>query len=134
MEIKKTAHSTYALKYYLVWCTKFRNKVLTGKVEVDLKTIISETCAAYEWDLDEIGIMPDHVHLVISVPPTESLTDVSRTLKSISANYLFSQNKKLKGQKFWGSGLWSKSTYYGTVGNMTKDTVRNYVSTQKERG
>lgn len=77
--------------------------------------------------------MPDHVHLVLSIPPTEALTAVARTLKSLSAVHLFSSFPKLKAKKFWGSGLWSPATFYGSVGSVTEDVVRGYVAMQKER-
>lgn len=134
MEINTTNHSVFKLEYHIVWCTKFRNKVLEGAVEVALKQILSETCGVYGWKFREIGIMPDHVHLVISVPPTEALTDVARTLKSISAVKIFSDFPRLKEKKFWGSGLWSRGTFYGSVGDVSEESVLEYVRTQKERG
>lgn len=133
MEIKITSHSKYALEYHLVFVTKYRNEVLEGPVEVALKKIVSESCGVYGWDLIEIGIMPDHVHLVLSVPPTTALVEVARTLKSLSAVQLFASFPTLKSRKFWGSGLWSPSTFYGSVGTVTEDTVKDYVATQKER-
>lgn len=133
MEVKSGSHSKYALQYHLVFVTKYRNKVFEGEIEVALKHVLAETCGVYDWRLIEIGVMPDHVHLVLEVPPTDALTTVAKTLKSISAVKLFSDFPGLKQRKFWGSGLWSPATFYGTVGNVTEETVRKYVATQKER-
>lgn len=117
-----------------MWCAKYRHKVLAGAVEVELKTILAETCAVYGWGLEELGIMPDHVHLLVTADPGTSPQEIAKTLKSISAVRLFTLFPKLKKQKFWGSGLWSPATFYGSVGQVNEETIRNYVATQKERG
>jgi putative transposase len=57
--------------------------------------------------------------------------EIAKTLKSISAVYLFTTFPKLKAKKFWGSGLWSRSTYYGTVGNVSEETVKKYIEDQQ---
>lgn len=131
MEIKTTPHSTYKLGYHIIWCPKFRNAVLGGEVEIELKKILAETCGEYGWDLMEVEVMEDHVHILISIPPTIALVDAARTLKSISAVYLFSQFPDLKKRKFWGTGLWSRGTYYGSVGEANEATVRRYIQDQK---
>lgn len=90
-------------------------------------------CAVYGWELQQIEIMPDHVHCFISAPPAVAPTDIVKTLKSVSAIAVFTQFPQLKGQKFWGSGLWSKSYYVGTVGDMSEKVVLNYIAKQKSR-
>lgn len=75
--------------------------------------------------------MPDHVHLFLQIHPTERLTDVVRTLKSISAVAIFYKFPNLKTNKFWGSGLWSKGTYYGSVGQVSQNTIVKYIENQK---
>lgn len=134
IELKKTRHSTYKTAYHIVWCPKYRNAVLVGSVEIHLKKILAETCVEYGWDLLEVEVMADHVHLLVSAPPTVALVDIARTLKSISAVYLFSEFPKLKERKFWGSGLWSRGTYYGTVGESNETVVRRYIQDQKLKG
>ena len=131
MELKKTRHSNYKIAYHLVWCTKFRKEVLYGKVEVTLKNILAQICRVYRWELMELEIMPDHVHLLVSAPPTTAPVDIAKTLKSISAVELFATYPKLKKQKFWGSGMWSPSTYYGTVGSADERAVSKYIQHQK---
>lgn len=133
MEIKRNNHSVHKLGYHLIWCTKYRHEVLTGAVEIHLKNIIAQTCAHYGWDLKEIEVMPDHVHLFIQADPATAPSQIAKTLKSISAVHIFTAFPKLKGRKFWGSGLWSPSTYYGSVGQVSEQTVRRYIQEQKKR-
>ena len=77
--------------------------------------------------------MPDHVHIFVSAPPQTAPAEIAKTLKSISAVRIFYQFPRLKKRKFWGSGLWSPSTYFGSVGHISEETVRKYIETQKSR-
>lgn len=67
-------------------------------------------------------------------PPTVAPADIVRTLKSISAVGIFTRFPQLKGKKFWGTGLWSKGYYVGTVGDMSEDVVCKYIDSQHEKG
>ena len=73
----------------------------------------------------------DHVHLLVTALPTVAPADIAKTLKSISAVEIFATYPKLKQRKFWGSGMWSPSTYYGTVGDTDESAVSNYIDKQK---
>jgi putative transposase len=133
MRIQRGNHSVSELGFHIVWVTKYRRPALAGGVGVMCKNIIAETCAAYGWDLLEIEVMPDHVHVFVQIKPSVAPSEVARTLKSISAVQIFYAHPTLKGRKFWGSGLWSPSTYYGSVGHVSEDTVRRYIQDQKKR-
>ena len=122
----------HELGLHLVFCTKYRKGIFTGIVEVELKHILAQTCAEYAWKLETLDIMPDHVHMFIQVNPKDCPNDIVRTLKSISAVCLFTKFPELKGRKFWGSGLWSPGTYYGSVGNVNAETIRKYIENQKK--
>lgn len=134
MELQRNSHQVYEIGYHIIFCTKYRHKVLVGEVETTCRNSIAETCLAYNWPLKEIEVIPDHVHMLVSVPPQTAPAEIARTVKSISAVKIFTTHPNLKGRKFWGSGLWSPSTCFGTVGHISEDTVRKYIQTQKERG
>ncbi len=134
METQRNSHQVYEIGYHIIFCTKYRHKALTGTVETTCRNAIAETCVAYGWQLKEIEVMPDHVHLFISAPPQDAPAEIAKTIKSISAVKIFTIHPGLKGRKFWGNGLWSPSTYFGTVEHISEDTVRRYIQTQKERG
>lgn len=133
MEEQHTSHSTYKIGFHLVWVTKFRHSILVDAVEVATRHILSQTCVAYDWTLHTIEIMPDHVHMFVSFPPTETPVNVVKTLKSISAVHIFEKFPHIKQKRFWGSGLWSKGAYYGTVGDMSEDIVKRYIENQKSK-
>jgi len=107
--------------------------VLTGSIEVELKRILAETCMADDWGLEALEIMPDHVHIFVQADPMTAPVQIAKTLKSISAVHLFNKFPSLKKRKFWGSGLWSSSPYYASVGHISEQTVKQYIETQKQR-
>ena len=126
-------HSVSQLGVHFVWCTKYRHKVLINLAEEIVKQTIVEACMQYEYNLISLEVMPDHVHCLIQLPPTEAPVNVAKTLKSLTAIAVFSKCKDLKKNKFWGSGLWSNSTYYGSVGETTQEVLKNYIEAQKLR-
>jgi putative transposase len=77
--------------------------------------------------------MPDHVHIFVQADHTTAPVEIAKTLRSISAVHIFNKFPTLKGRKFWGSGLWSRGTYYASVGHISEDALRKYIQTQKER-
>lgn len=133
MQIEHSSHSVYELGYHIVWATKFRKPVLVDAVAIIARRIIAESCVAYGWKLKEIEIMPDHVHLFVRADPHTSPGEIAKTLKSLSAVRVFYEFPKIKKQKFWGSGLWSSSTYFGSVGHISEDVIRRYIQDQKTR-
>ena len=117
--MRNNNNSVSTLQYHIIWCTKYRHPILTGAVEVETKTILAQTCTEYGWTLKAIEVMPEHVHIFLEASPDEAPSSIARTLKSISAVHIFTSFPKLKERKFWGSGLWSRGCYYGSVGAIT---------------
>lgn len=103
-------------------------------LEIELKRIIGEVCKTYEWLLHSIEVMPDHVHIFVQADHTTAPVEIAKTIKSISAVQLFCTFPDLKRRKFWGSGMWSDGTYYGSVGHVSEESVKRYIETQKQRG
>lgn len=134
METLHSAHATHSLGYHVIWCPKYRHEALKDAVEIELKRILAETCKHYGWVLHELEIMPDHVHLFVQCDHATAPVEVAEALKSISAVHIFNKFPKLKGRKFWGSGLWSPGAYYASVGHISEDAVKQYIQAQKDRG
>ena len=133
MQTTSSSHAVHSLGYH-IWCPKYRHTVLDGAVADELKKILTETCTTYKWLLQEIEVMPDHVHIFVQADHLTAPAEIAKTLKSISTVYIFSTFPVLKKRKFWGSGLWSRGTYYATVGHISEDVVRQYIKSQKIRG
>ena len=87
----------------------------------------------YGWNLHAIEIMPDHIHIFVQADHTTAPVEIAKTMKSISAVYIFTKFPDLKKRRFWGSGLWSKGTFYASVGGVSEAAVKRYIETQKDR-
>ena len=123
----------HSLGYHIIWCPKFRHCVLKDEVALELRHIISQVCVEREWIIHALEIMPDHIHLFVQANHLTAPVEISKTIKSISAVHIFASFPTLKGRKFWGSGLWSKGTFYSTVGSVSEDAIRLYIETQYDR-
>jgi putative transposase len=131
---KATSHSVYNLNYHIVFVTKYRNKVLSGAIEEHIKEQMPILCERYEWEQLALEVMPDHVHLFVSAPPTTAPVTITKTLKSILAVSIFKTFPTLKQKRFWGSGLWSDGCYYGSAGTVSAKTIAMYIENQKSQG
>lgn len=131
MKIYKETDSVCDIKYHIIFCTKNRSEIIIDAVEIELKKILAEICEEYDWKLEKLETMPDHVHMFIRADHMTAPVEIVETLKSISAVYIFAMFPKIKGKKHWGSGLWSRSTYYGAVGHVSEETIKKYIEDQK---
>lgn len=128
---KSLSHCKYLVQYHLVWCPKFRFSVLNGNIEESLKQILQDIGEKYGYEIIEMEIMPDHLHLFVATKPTVAATDVIRTLKSLSAIKLFAKFPSLK--KFYArcGSLWSKGYFVSTIGKVSAETIQRYIQEQK---
>lgn len=127
---KSLSHCKYLVQYHLVWCPKFRFKVINGNIKKSLKNILANVCNKYQYEILELEVMPDHIHIFLSAKPTVAPTDIVRTLKSISAIKLFKEYPKLK--KFYArcGSLWSNGYFVSTIGNLSSQTIKRYIQNQ----
>jgi putative transposase len=126
----KNAGAVFALKAHLVWCPKYRRPVLTGAVETRLKELLLDVASKYEWQIEALEVMPDHVHLFLQFDPRFSIADIVNRLKGVSSRVLREEFHVLRSRL---PTLWSRSYYAGTVGNVSEATVRRYIAEQKGR-
>jgi len=128
MAIKRTSHAVYDTSYHLVWCPKYRKKIFE---RADLREragqLIREISEDYGFDIIEMEISVEHVHLLISFPPSTSIGDVVRIIKSKSARGLFREFPSLK-KKLWSGELWEDGYFARTVGGrMTRAIIEKYI-------
>ena len=123
------AHTTHDLKVHLVWIPKYRKKVLYGQLRKDLVPVLRELISHKESEVLE-GIMKvDHVHIVVSIPPKYSVSQVVGYVKGKSAIWVsraMGRNRNFLGQNFWARGY-----CVSTVG-LDEETIREYVRSQEE--
>jgi putative transposase len=120
----------YNANYHFVWSTKYRRNVLTEKVAEDLHALHKEIAAQKGVVLIAQEIMPDHVHLFITMHPKFAPANIVKIFKGITAKKLFESHPELKS-RLWKGHLWNPSYYLGTCGDTTKDVIQMYIETQK---
>ncbi len=104
MGVRRTKHAVYDLKYHLVWITKYRKHILDNEVSDYLRAIFNKIAEEYEFRIDTMEVMEDHVHMFVEVPPRYSPARVVQIMKSISAREVFSQFPELRKQ-LWACEL-----------------------------
>lgn len=116
----------YQTAYHVVWCPKYRKRILTGKVAETLSEVLDGVCTKRGFAILSKEIQPDHVHFFVSIPPAVSVAEAVKIFKGASARTLFVRHPELKKQ-LWDGHLWSPSYYVGTAGNVSAETIRKYI-------
>lgn len=132
MEKEKTFKSnkniTYSCKYHVVWCPKYRRKVLIQGVDVRLKEIVQDTASEFNSEIIEIEVMPDHVHLLVEADPQFGIAKLIRYMKGRSSRILRIEFPWLKKRL---PTLWTNSYFVSTVGGAPLSTIKQYIENQK---
>lgn len=128
MEYKSNRNVVYSCKYHVVWCPKYRRKVLTGDIETRLKELIVETANGINADVIELEVMPDHVHLLIEVDPQYGINQAVRHIKGVSSHALRTEFPSLKSRL---PTLWTNSYFVSTVGGAPLSAIKQYIENQK---
>lgn len=132
MEVKYGRGYVYTIQYHIVWCVKYRRKVLSPEIGKTLFSILEEYAAGNGFSIEEYEFMEDHVHLLVSATPQVRITDMMRGMKGVSARKLFLRFPALK-EKLWGGHMWNPSYFVATVSDQTESQIRDYIRSQKER-
>ena len=122
----------YSLQYHIVWCTKYRRKVLTGGADDDCKALLLSLSEEYRFRILAMEVMPDHIHLLIDASPQFNIPDMIRIMKGVTARKLFLLHPEMK-EKLWGGHLWNPSYCVVTVSDRSLAQVEKYIESQKEK-
>lgn len=125
---KSNNNIVYSCKYHIVWCPKYRRKVLIGDVETRLKELIMESCVNMNVDIIEMELMPDHVYLFIEVDPQLGVHKVIKNIKGRTSKILRSEFPHLKTKL---PTLWTNSYFISTVGGAPLSVIKQYIENQK---
>lgn len=127
-EYKTLTHSVWDCKYHIVFIPKYRQKKLYGELRRDLKELFHKLSFQKECRIEEGYLMPDHIHMLISIPPKYSVAHIVGFLKGKSALYLaqrYGRRRKHRGYHFWARGY-----FVSTVG-YNEEVVRRYIQNQE---
>jgi putative transposase len=119
-------HTVHLVIYHIIWCPKRRRKVLVGPVHDRLKQIIEEVVNENGWQIIELAIQPDHVHLFLRSNPYTLPTDIARLIKGRSSHDLRKEFPHLLRMP----SLWTRSAFYSTAGNVRSEIIQKYIEKQ----
>ena len=128
MEYKSNHNIVYSCKYHVVWCPKYRRRVLTSEVEERLKTILLEVAQERQAEIIELEVMPDHVHLLVEVDPQFGIHRLIRLMKGRSSHHLRQEFPWLKKRL---PTLWTNSYFVSTVGGAPLAVIKQYIENKK---
>jgi putative transposase len=133
MGLKRASHAVYDTAYHLVWCPKYRKKIFVGEeVRERAGQLIREICEEYGFEIEEMEVAENHVHILISFPPKHSISEVVRIIKSISARELFRVFPRLK-KRLWSGELWEDGYFARTVGDrLTRQIIDKYIKHHRD--
>ena len=125
--LKSTSHAVYEAKYHLVWCPKYRKKILVGEIRERVKELFFEIAERYDFEIDRCEVAEGHIHILISFQPRYSIAQVVGIIKGKSGSKIFEEYPMLK-KKLWGGHLWEQGYFARTVGEqITDDVIRRYI-------
>lgn len=122
--------AVYNLGYHLIWCPKYRRKVLIGDIETRLKELLHEKAERLGITIERLEVMPDHVHLFVKTDPTFAPHYVVQQLKGYTSFQLRKEFPSLVSRL---PTLWTRSYYVESVGHISEATVKKYIEEQKNK-
>ncbi len=127
----KLSHVLWHCQYHIVWVPKYRYRVLEGKVGYEAMKTIRVFTERLGCQIEELNVQPDHVHLLVKVPPKVSISKLMGTVKGRTAIQIFRQFSYLKVKPYWGNHFWAKGYCVDTVG-VDSEMIRQYVKYQEK--
>ncbi len=128
---KKLSHVIYKCDYHIVWVLKYRFRIMSGNVKALIEEDIRMLCEWKKCGIHEMSVQIDHIHLVVSVPPKVSISQLMGVLKGKLAIKLFKSYPKTRQKPYWGNHFWARGYFVSTVG-IDEDIIKRYVKHQKK--
>lgn len=122
--------TVYNIGYHIIWCPKYRRKVLTDEVELRLKELLNFKATELGLIIEKMEVMPDHVHLFVKAPPTASPHWIVQQLKGYTSHELRKEFSYLKSRL---PTLWTRSYYVESCGHISEQTIKRYIEEQKNK-
>ena len=126
---KYASHCVYSMGFHIIFCPKYRRKVLMEGIDERLKVLLLEKAADLDIQIEKMEVMPDHVHLFIKSKPTLAIHHIINQLKGYSSVILRREFPKLKSRL---PTLWTRSYYVESIGHISKETITRYIEDQKK--
>ncbi len=128
----KLSHTIWHCQYHIVWVPKYRFKILTGKVASEVNRCIRAFTEQQKCEVVELNIQPDHIHLLVMIPPKIAVSSYVGTVKGRTAIRVLNQFKELKQRPYWGNHFWAKGFCVDTIG-LDAEMIRLYILHQEKK-
>ena len=122
----------YAIQYHIVWCVKYRKKIITKAIEARLSEILNDLAHDNGFSISEFYTDKDHVHILVECSPQHYIPDMLKAMKGVSARFIMKSFPELREQ-LGGGHLWNPSYFVATVSENTETQIREYIQKQKEK-
>ena len=129
-EYRTSAHAVYEIKYHFVWITKYRYKILRGRVAERARDLLRQRCQARGVVIIRGAVSPDHIHMLVSSPPEMAPAKVVQYRKGRSSRRLQDEFPELR-KRYWGQHLWARGYFCASVGAVDEETIKKYIESQK---
>jgi putative transposase len=130
---RRSSHSRYDIKYHFVWVTKYRRSILTGPVGTRVRELVREICRTHDVEILQGAVSSDHVHVLLSCPPNVSPSKIMQYIKGKTSRKLMMEFKHVQKQ-YWGRHLWARGYFVASSGNVTDETIMEYIRQQEGAG
>ena len=127
--MRKISHVQYDIEYHIVWTTKYRYRVLDGKIALRTRQLIRESCNSMDVTIIKGAIGREHVHILVSCPPSLSVSKLVQQLKGKTSRKIQQEFQELR-KRYWGQHLWSTGYFCRSVGTVTRDVIKDYIENQ----
>ncbi len=137
-EYRRSAHAVFDVKYHVVWITKYRYKILRGRIAERARDLIRQSCEARDVVIIRGAVSPDHIHMLLSAPPQLAPSKMVQFLKGRSSRRLKGRSSRRLQEEFpdlrkryWGQHMWASGYFCATVGAVDEETIKAYIENQK---
>jgi len=129
--MRKGGHTQYDIQFYIVWTTKYRYKVLVDKIAVRMRELIRQGCEARGVKIIRGSVSKNHIHILVSCPPSISVSKLVQYLKGRSSKIIQEEFPTLR-KRYWGQHLWGIGYFCRSVGTITDEIIKAYIEDQKD--
>lgn len=123
----------YSLEYHIVWCVKYRRKIITSDIERSLLDILYKIAEDNNFEILEVNTDKDHIHLLINCSPQHYIPNIMKALKGVSARILMKKHGSELKKQLWDGHLWNPSYFITTASENAEEQIKEYIRQQKEK-
>ena len=129
--MRKSSHVQYDIEYHIVWTTKYRYRVIVGKIAERTRKLVIQSCNSMNVNIIKGAIGKEHIHLLVSCPPSLSVSKLVQQLKGKTSRTLQMEFKELR-KRYWGRHLWASGYFCRSVGTVTRNIIKDYIENQED--